>query len=249
MCTKSSRIKLQLSNFLSNILNKRLNFMQSLLPKNCLLCLAPCEGDLCFACQESLPRLPSNHCPLCLLPMMNSRICGHCLTHNPAWTRAIAALQYTFPVDALIRSLKYQENLSLAPVLANLLTAKLNHFPLPDFIIPVPLHPAKLQERGFNQTIEIGRHVSKHIRAPMLPQACVRAKDTLSQTELSWKKRRGNMQNAFKCITRFEQKHVALLDDVMTSGATLNELAKSVRQQGASEVSVWVIARTIPSSG
>jgi predicted amidophosphoribosyltransferase len=83
---------------------------------------------------------------------------------------------------------------------------------------------------------------------PLLPHACVRTRDTLSQTELSWKKRRSNLRNAFACTTRFTQKHVAILDDVMTSGATLNELAKVVRKQGAIEVSVWAIARAIPSS-
>ncbi|SDH09595.1 comF family protein [Nitrosomonas sp. Nm132] len=219
-----------------------------LLPTNCLLCLASCEGDLCCACHDNLPRLPSDHCPSCLLPTSDSRICGACLASYPSWTRAIAALRYAFPIDAIIHSLKYQENLTVAPVLANLLMAKMNHCAPPDVIIPVPLHPVRLQERGFNQALEIGRHLSKKMGVPLLPHACVRTRDTLSQTELSWKKRRSNLRNAFACTTRFTQKHVAILDDVMTSGATLNELAKVVRKQGAIEVSVWAIARAIPSS-
>lgn len=219
-----------------------------LLPRNCLLCLAPCAGDLCDACHDSLPQLPAGHCPSCLLPTNDARICGACLTNPPVWTRVIAALPYAFPVDALIRSLKYQENLALAPVLARLLITKLSCFPAPDAIVPVPLHPARLQERGFNQAIEIGRHLSRQMGVPLLPHACVRTKNTLSQTELSWKKRRSNMRNAFACTTRFAQKHVVILDDVMTSGATLSELARVIRKQGASEISVWVIARAMPSS-
>lgn len=217
-------------------------------PTNCLLCLAACEGDLCRPCHDSLPRLPSEHCPLCLLPTKDSRVCGNCLKNHPVWTRAIAALQYAFPVDAMIRSLKYQENLNLAPILANLLIAKINKCPPPDAIIPVPLHPTRLQERGYNQALEISRHLSKQMNVPLLPRACVRTKDTPSQTELSWKKRQTNMRNAFECTTSLVHKHVALLDDVMTSGATLNELAKAVHKQGAIEISLWVIARAIPST-
>ena len=222
--------------------------MQTLFPTNCLLCLADCESDLCRACRESLPQLPSEHCPLCLLPTKDSCICGNCLKHPPVWTHALAALQYVFPIDAMIHSLKYQGNLAVAPILANLLLAKMNHCPLPDVIIPVPLHPTKLQERGFNQALEISRHISRQINVPLLPHACVRTKDTFSQTELSWKKRLTNMRNAFECTTSLAHKHVALLDDVMTSGATLNELAKVVCKQGATGVSVWVIARAMPSS-
>ncbi|MDV6344455.1 double zinc ribbon domain-containing protein [Nitrosomonas sp. Is37] len=222
--------------------------MQTLFPANCLLCLAACESDLCHACYNNLPQLPSEHCPLCLLPTKDSRVCGNCLKNHPVWTRTIAALQYAFPVDAMIRSLKYQENLTLAPILANLLIAKTNNCPPPDVIIPVPLHPIRLQERGFNQALEISRHISRQMNIPLLPHACVRTKDTLSQTELSWKKRQTNMRNAFECTTNLAHKHVALLDDVMTSGATLNELAKVVRKQGAIEVSVWVITRAIPST-
>lgn len=237
-----------MSNFLLRFLDRRLNFTQPLLPKHCLLCLASCEGDLCSACYESLPRLPTNHCSLCLLPSRDSRICGACLANHPCWSRAVAALQYAFPVDALIRTLKYRGDLTLAPVLAELLIARLTPFPLPDGIIPVPLHSNRLKERGFNQATEIGRHLSRQMGVPLLPHACIRIKDTLSQTELSWNKRRGNIRNAFACTTRFAQQHVAILDDVMTSGATLNELARMIRKQGANEISVWVITRAMLSS-
>lgn len=219
-----------------------------MLQKYCLLCLTACQDDLCRTCHDSLPQLPADHCPLCLLPTIDSRICGVCLKNPPAWTHAVAALPYLFPVDAMIRSLKYQEDLTLAPVLANLLIAKMNASALPDVIIPVPLHPLRLQQRGFNQALEMGRYISRHLGVSLLPHACVRNKDTLSQTELSWNKRHTNMRNAFECTTSLQHKHVALLDDVMTSGATLHELTKVVRKQGASKVSVWVIARAIPSS-
>ncbi len=236
-----------MSNFLSSFLNKRLNFTHLFRPRHCTLCLAACEGNLCDACQDSLPHWITDHCPGCLLPSKDSRLCGACLTAPPAWDRAVAALQYAFPVDALIRTLKYRGDLSLTPILAELLLPKLLAFPLPDCIIPVPLHTNKLKERGFNQTAEIGRQLSRRMGIPLLPQVCVRNKDTPSQTTLPWKKRHSNVRHAFTCTTCLERQHVALLDDVMTSGATLHELAKTIRQQGASEISIWVIARALPS--
>lgn len=207
----------------------------------------PTNQDLCESCYIHLPQLPVNYCPICLWPVPTAEVCGACLTKPPAFTRSIAALRYTFPVDALIHSLKYQANLAIAPILANLLIKQLKATKMmPDVIIPMPLHPIRLRERGFNQAMEISRYISKQMKITLLPDSCSRIKHTPPQTGLPWKARQKNIRKAFSCKIDLSGKHVALVDDVMTTGATLNELAKILRKQGASEISNWVIARTLP---
>jgi ComF family protein len=228
------------------ILNNRLNIMQTLFAKRCLLCGAVSDGDFCQPCHVSLPHLPSHHCVICALPLATADVCGACLANPPAFERSIAAASYTFPIDALLHSLKYEAKLALAPVLADLLTARISTADLPDFVLAMPLHPAKLRERGFNQALEIARRVSKTTGVELLPLAARRVKDTRSQTGLPWKEREKNIQGAFACEADLSKRRIAIVDDVMTTGATLNELAKVLRKGGASGVSVWVVARTLP---
>jgi ComF family protein len=221
--------------------------VQFLIQKNCVLCGAATNQDLCEPCYHHLPQLPPDHCPICLSPVPTAEICGACLAKPPAFTRTTAALRYTFPVDALIHSLKYQTNLAIAPILANLLIARLKTMErLPDIIIPMPLHPIRLRERGFNQAMEISRYISKQTGIVLLPDSCRRIKHTLPQTGLPWKERQKNIRKAFTCKLDLSEKHIALVDDVMTTGTTLNELSKVLRQQGANEISNWVIARALP---
>jgi len=147
----------------------------------------------------------------------------------------------------MIHALKYQTNLAIAPILANLLITRLKATKrFPDIIIPLPLHPIRLRERGFNQAMEISRYLSKHMGIVLLPDSCQRIKHTPPQTGLAWKDRQKNIHKAFSCKIDLSGKHVALVDDVMTTGASLNELAKVLREQGAAEISNWVIARTLP---
>ena len=221
--------------------------MQILIPKNCVLCGIATDRDLCKPCYNQLPQLPINHCPICLWPVPTAEVCGTCLKKPPAFTRTIAALRYTFPVDALIHSLKYQTNLAIAPILADLLIARLETIEkIPDIILPMPLHPIRLRERGFNQAMEISRTIAKQMGITLLPDSCSRIKHTPPQTGLPWNARQKNIRKAFSCKIDLTGKHVALVDDVMTTGATLNELAKILRKQGAAEISNWVIARTLP---
>ena len=134
----------------------------------------------------------------------------------------------------------------MAPILADLLLARIDKDSLPDFIVPMPLHPIRLRERGFNQALEISRKVSKKCGIPLLPDICKRIKDTTSQAGLPWKEREKNIREAFTCEIDLSGRHIAMLDDVMTTGATLNELAKVLRKHGAKHVSGWVAARTLP---
>jgi ComF family protein len=212
-----------------------------------LLCGAIAGGDFCPACYRDLPQLPASHCPVCLWPVPTNEICGNCLKKPPAFTRTLAVLRYTFPADALIHALKYQTNLAIAPVLANLFIARLKTMEtMPDVIVPMPLHPIRLRERGFNQAMEISRTIAKQTGIALLPDGCSRIKHTLPQTGLPWKERQKNIRRAFSCRIDVSGKHVAIVDDVMTTGATLNELAQVLRRRGATEISNWVIARTLP---
>lgn len=214
--------------------------------KNCILCGVTSHEDLCPPCSGDLPRLPEPHCQVCLWPVAESGICGACLSSPPAFTRSIAAVRYAFPVDALIQSLKYRANLTLAPVLARLLLARIETLSCkPDLLIPMPLHPLRLRERGFNQAMEIARWIAGRMNLTLLPDACRRIKHTQPQMELPWQQRRKNIRKAFECSMDLRGKHIAVVDDVMTTGATLNELATTLRKQGATEISNWVIARTL----
>jgi ComF family protein len=174
------------------------------------------------------------------------RVCGECLKTPPPYDRAIAALRYEFPADELIQALKYQGRLELAPVLADFLARALAHAPRPDRLLPMPLFPARARARGFNQAVEIARPLARRLDIPLDTTSLERVRDTEPQARLSAAERRRNVRGAFVCRETVAGLHVALVDDVMTSGATLTEAALAVRRAGAAEVSLWVVARALP---
>ena len=226
-------------------LNIRLLLKQLLPAQPCLLCGALShDGVWCAACDADLPWLDEPHCPLCALPTPNGLTCGRCLMKHPLFDRTVAPFSYTFPIDRLVQALKFNEQLQLADALAKRIALRINI--LPDYIVAMPLYPTRLKERTFNQSHEIARYLSKQLDIPLLPHACRRRRDTLPQASLAWKERTRNLRKAFACDKDFSGKHVAMVDDVMTSGASLNELALALRRAGANEVSAWVVARTLP---
>ena len=162
----------------------------------------------------------------------------------PQFDRTLAVFAYSFPLDKLVQALKFGERLMLVDGLADSLAQRVEV--RPDCIIAMPLHPSRLRERGFNQSTELARRVANILNIPLLPHACQRVRDTPPQSALKWKERGKNMRKAFICTQDLSGKHVAVVDDVMTSGASLNEVAVALRSAGAHEVSAWVIARTLP---
>lgn len=142
--------------------------------------------------------------------------------------------------------MKYGEQLALATAFAEKLVCRINTVTRPDCVIPMPLHPARLRERGFNQSQLIAERIAHRLGLELLPTACRRIRDTLPQSGLPWKARKKNMRGAFCCDADLTGRHVALVDDVLTTGASLAALAEAVRKQGAAEVSAWVVARTLP---
>lgn len=236
-----------MSNYRTAILNGCTKFVRSLLPRVCLLCGTPCAGDdLCAACRADLPWLDQALCPSCALPTPLGEVCGRCLHHPPAFDRTVAALSYNFPLDALVQGIKYGHQLALIPPLATALAQRVRAHPRPDVLIAMPLHPLRLRERGFNQALELAKVIAKLHDIPLLPRGAERIRATAPQVGLPWKERAGNLRGAFAGASDLTGKHVAMVDDVMTTGASLHELALALRRQGAREVSAWVVARTLP---
>lgn len=208
----------------------------------CVLCGSMSRDGLwCRACDADMPYLKTPHCPVCAHPTPNGEICGHCLENPPQFSRTQAVFSYRFPADHLIQSLKYDEQLALAQVFAEKLLPLCVQEDLPDYIVPMPLHPARLKQRGFNQAQLIAAPLARTLHIPLLN--CQRLRDTASQTSLPWKARSANVKGAFSCDRDLTGKHIALVDDVLTSGASLNELAAAVKKCGARDISAWVIAR------
>lgn len=144
----------------------------------------------------------------------------------------------------MLQRYKYGQSLTMADTFASLMTSTIST--KPDLVIPMPLHPQRLQERGFNQSLEIARIIAQKMDIRLETTACKRIKLSPPQASLPLKQRVKNMKGAFSCDTSLDGLHVALLDDVMTTGASLNALAKAVKSAGARHVECWVVARTLP---
>jgi ComF family protein len=204
------------------------------------------DGLWCAGCEQDMPYLTEASCPICALPSPSAQVCGHCLREPPAFDRALALYRYAFPADALVQAMKFREQLALADEFAKYFVAHCVPDTMPELLIPMPLHPAKLRTRGFNQSLLFAQGLSRRLHIPSLQNACRRVRDTPPQSSLSWDKRRKNVRNAFECMIDLQGKHVALVDDVLTTGASMNALAEAVRKRGAKRIDVWVIARTMP---
>lgn len=152
---------------------------------------------------------------------------------------------YAFPSDALIGALKYGGRLAIAPVLGRLLATAASGEPAPDLIVPMPLSAARLRSRGFNQALEIARALPARIADRVAPNLLERQRDTASQASLPVDQRGGNVRGAFRCVRPVSGRTVAIVDDVMTTGATLHEAAVAMKLAGASAVRGWIVARTL----
>ncbi len=219
---------------------------EQLLPQDCLLCAAVSERDvLCHACTADLPRLPSERCPRCALPTSLSTLCGRCLAHPPHFDETQSAFAYDFPLDRLVQSFKYGHRLALAGFLGRQLAdlaAEMNV----DLIIPMPLHAKRLRERGFNQALELARPLARATGVPIDATSCQRLRHTPAQAALPWRERVKNIRGAFHCTADFSGKRLLLVDDVMTTGASIDECARTLKLHGAASVSALVVARALP---
>ncbi len=236
--------------------NRRLFFIQRLLlPPRCLLCndRGADELDLCAGCLHDLPWL-THACEQCALPLPpapGSMFCGSCLRNPPPFSRTLIPFRYQFPANRLIQALKYQRRTPPARLFGELLYDHLIHQPdlqLPDRVIPVPLHPQRERQRGFNQAQAIAHFLCRRLQVPLELEALVRSSNTPPQQGLSAEARRRNLRHAFRVTGSLQGRRVALLDDVMTTGSTFAQLASLCRQAGATDVQCWGVART-PAPG
>ena len=209
-----------------------------------MLCGTRTRGErLCGGCDADLPRLPRSRCSVCALPLPAGVTCAACLDRAPGYDSVHAAYAYAFPIDALIQAYKYRAHLSLAPLLAQ---AVAREAPADvDALIAMPLAPARLRERGFNQAQELARHLGRALDVRVLANACRKVADTPPQAALPFSARARNVRGAFVCDADLTGKRVAVIDDVMTTGSTLDELARNLKREGAVRVSGWVVARTL----
>lgn len=204
---------------------------------------------LCTGCEADLPWHREPACPQCATPTPAGQVCGACLKHPPAYDRTVAALAYAFPLDRLIPRLKYQGRLAIVPLLGDCLALAVAGQPRPDRLVPMPLYAARIRERGFNHATEIARETARRLGLPLDTQSCRRIRDTPPQAGLKYDARRRNVRGAFNCTGDVSGLHIALVDDVMTTGTSLDELAAALKRAGAREVSCWVVARTLPPGG
>jgi ComF family protein len=212
----------------------------------CFLCRGAAREVLCDDCNAELPRLYPPRCPRCALQSPLGAVCGRCLARPPRYDATVAALAYEFPADTLVHALKFRGELALAPFLGKLLSQRVFPTARVDHVIPVPLSARRLRERGYNQAVEIGRALAAAAGAPLALDLCERSRDAPPQIDLPWSERERNVRGAFRCRRSLLGTSVAVVDDVMTTGATLDEVAATLKAAGASHVVNWVIARTSP---
>ncbi len=222
----------------------------ALLGGECVLCRASAaDGAVCTACAATLPTVTAA-CPRCAapfaMPTSAGTLCGRCLAHEPRFDGAVAAFLYAYPVDALVHAFKYGGNHAAGRFLAHALAVRAAAHEHADLIVPMPLAGGRLVERGFNQAAELARVAARATGVPMAVSACRRVVETPSLAHMPWDERAKTIRNAFVCDTDVGGKTVAVVDDVMTTSATLNELARTLKRAGAARVVGWIAARTPP---
>lgn len=223
-----------------------------LLPPSCVLCASREQADELDLCAPCLAELPANRnaCARCAEEIDGrsdgAAVCGACLRKPPRYDSAHCAFRYRFPLDHLVRALKYHGRLQHARVLGRLLARSLAvgaREGWPETLIPVPLAHRRFGERGFNQAIEIAKQLESELRIPLRADVLERRRDTAEQAGLDRDARRKNVRGAFAMRAPLPAEHVAIIDDVVTTGSTVNEVARVLRKAGATRIEVWAVAR------
>lgn len=237
--------------------------LQHVLPSSCALCGASDRQALCSGCHAHYFGHGQPRCRQCAAPLPDAPDntdadcdrCGDCLGQPPAFDATVTASDYLPPVDQLALALKFGGRLALAPLFAQLqrdalLRSQAGATPLPDWLTAVPLGPRRLRERGFNQALEVAKPLARLLGLPLYPQLLQRLRDTRAQSLLAQDERHGNLREAFTVSQAFidtvRGRHVGVVDDVLTTGATLNEVAATLKRFGAARVTNLIFARTPP---
>ncbi len=221
----------------------------AVLPPRCLLCGG--EGvqgrDLCAGCRADLP-INTCCCARCALPLEHpAERCGICLKREPPFASAWAPFRYAHPLDLLEARFKFHRDLAAGRLLSELMIEAASRQltgPLPERLLCVPLHQDRLRERGYNQALELAKPLAKALAIPLDLSALIRVRSTSAQTGLDAKARRRNLHDAFTVkVDATLPAHIAILDDVMTTGTTLRECTRVLLRAGVKRVDVWALAR------
>ena len=228
--------------------------LQSVLPTQCAVCLGWARARFCADClaRHAAPKPRCHRCAIGVPALHGSTsgtaICGACLQEPPPFSHGIAAVDYAFPWSRIVSAFKFRAALDLAPALAGLLcdATLAGSAPRPGVLVPVPLSPERLAERGMNQAWELARRVGSSLAIACRPALLQRLIDTPHLADLPRTQRAARIRGAFAVAPRQSAHglHIALVDDVMTSGATAAEAARVLLAGGATSVQVWVVART-----
>ena len=214
-------------------------------PPRCLLCgeTGVNGRDLCPACAEALP-WNASACLRCALPLPIPGLCGACLQKPPPMGETHAVFVYGFPLDRLVPRFKFHRDLAAGRLMADLMAGALASAPRPDALVPVPLHARRIRQRGYDQALELARPLAATLALPLRADLLQRIRATAAQSELDAGQRRRNLARAFAVADQAAlPAHVALVDDVMTTGATLAAAAHALRAAGVERVDAWVCAR------
>ncbi|WP_309625256.1 ComF family protein [Methylibium sp.] len=221
-------------------------------PNRCAVCHAHTQGRDARVCRECVARFasPRLRCPRCALALGSAAACGACLRNPPPWLHAVTACDYGYPWDGLLAALKFHDALDLAPTLAMQLAEQVRKAGVSavDAVLPVPLSAARLRERGYNQAALLARALAARLGTSFQPAWLLRLRDTPHQIALPRERRATNVRGAFAAeplaLAALRGRRIALVDDVMTTGSTLDEASRVLLAAGAAEVQVWVVART-----
>lgn len=230
-----------------------LNHLQKAMPTSCALCGCKHDEALCEGCTARHFSTVAIRCSRCAIPLpaaSTASRCGECLKDPPAFDATVVASDYAPPVDQLVLALKFGNRLELAPLLAQMLDNAVQdvEHELPELLTAVPLGAGRLRERGFNQSLEVARPLSRMLGIPLDARLVVRQRETHAQALLHPDERHRNVRNAFVvpdgAMDRVRGQHVGVVDDVMKTGETLNALAATLKRFGATRVTNFVFART-----
>jgi ComF family protein len=216
--------------------------VRQLVPASCPRCAQPSRRGFCRACQNEFALIQAP-CPRCGLP----GLCRRCPASAAGWQadRIVAPFLYAPPISDFVQALKYARQRYLGQILGELLAAQIAGRNGVDFLVPVPLHPTRLRERHFNQSDEIARPLARRLQIPLRPTLITRCFAGPPQAGLDREQRWRSVQRAFAVTRRIAGVHAAIVDDVVTTGATVSAIAGALKAAGAMQVSVWAVARAV----